>query len=615
MDLTDLNARFKESQDVSAFSRAAAEECIRFARLGNQWPDDIEKVRSSDRRPCLVINRLPAFIRQIVNDARMSKPAMLTRPVDNGADPRTSSVINGILRHIERASTADVAYDTAIDHAITCGFGFFRLDMDYAHCDSFDMELRVERISNPLNVYWDVTSTRFDAKDWSYAFIVDEIEEREFKRKHGKNTDAVSFNADTHPRSSSDAVESVVVAEAWYKEIKTRKLLLIRFMDGTEQVIREGVLEERVKNGLILPGSFEVAREREAEYGAVKRCVLSGADILEETEWQGSTIPVCPVWGDEVIIDGRRHFRSMVTDAMDPQRQYNYWRSAATELVALAPKAPFIAPIGSIPPAERHKWETANTRSHSILFYDASAGNMPTRQPFAGVPAGAVNQAMLNADDIKAVIGLHDASLGAQGNETSGRAILARQKEGDVSNFHFIDNMNRAIRYLGQCMVELIPHIYSTREAVRILGEDNEETIVNLNPNPGQGTILNDDGEPVLYDLTVGHYDVEVKSGPSFGTQREEAREAMMEIIRSVPGAGQYMADLLFETFDWPGADKLAERARMLVQAQIAQLMPQPAPPPQGMPPQGPGNGQMPPIPPQGIPPQAPPQMPPGGMQ
>lgn len=599
MELKDLKARFKESQDVSSFSRAAAEDCIRFARLGKQWPSDIERVRSDDHRPCLVINRLPAFIRQIVNDARMSKPAIVTRPVDNGADPKTSSVINGIVRHIERASTADVAYDTAIDHAVTSSFGFIRLDMDYAHADSFDMELRVERISNPLNVYWDVSSTRYDAKDWTYAFIMDEIEEREFKRKYGKKTDAINFSADIHPRATTDAVESVVVAESWYKETKTRKLLLIRFMDGTEQVIREQVLEERMESGLILPGSFEVAREREAEYGQVTRCILSGADVLEETEWQGSTIPIAPVWGDEVIIDGRRHFRSMVTDAMDPQRQFNYWRSAATELVALSPKAPFVAPLGSIPPQERAKWETANIRSHSILFYDASQGAMPQRQPFAGIPAGAVNQAMLNADDIKAVIGLHDASLGAQGNETSGRAILARQREGDVSNFHFIDNLNRAIRYLGQCMVELIPHVYSTREAVRILGEDNTETLVRLNPNPGQGTILNDDGEPVMYDLSVGHYDVDVKAGPSFGTQREEAREAMLEIIRSVPGAAQYMADLLFETFDWPGAEKLTERAKMLVEAQIAQLAP--PPPPQGMPPQGvppgmappPGNGGM----------------------
>lgn len=605
MDLKDIKARYKESSEVSAFSRKAAEDCIKFARLGQQWPEDLSNIRNSEGRPCLVINRLPAFIRQIVNDARMSKPAIITRPVDNGADPHTSTVINGMIRHIERASTADVAYDTAIDHAATGGFGFIRMDMDYAHCDSFDMELIVERVPNPLNVFWDVTSTRFDARDWSYAFIIDEVEISEFHRRFGKKSEPVDFSADLDPRMRSDAVESVVVAEGWTRELKTRKLLLIRFPDGSLQTIRESDLEERVNAGMILPGSFEVAREREAEYGHVTRRFLSGDDVLQEDEWAGSTIPIAPVWGDEVVIDGKRHFRSMVTDAMDPQRQFNYWRSAATELVALAPKAPFVAPIGSIPPSERGKWETANTRSHAVLFYDPSQGNMPTRQPFAGVPAGAVNQAMLSADDMKAVIGLHDASMGAQGNETSGRAIMARQREGDVSNFHFIDNLNRAIRYLGQCMVELIPHVYSSRSAVRILGDDNEETIAQLNPNPGTGTVMGPDGEPLLYDLSVGHYDVDVKAGPSFGTQREEAREAMMEIVRSVPDAGMYMADLLFESFDWPGADKLAERARMLVEAKMAQAMPPPPPPP-GMAPPGPPmpwNGQMPPPPP-GMPPQ-----------
>ena len=599
LNLRDIKDRFRESSEVSSLSRRAASDCIKFARLGEQWPDELVQLRSGDSRPCLVINRLPSFIRQVVNDARISKPAIVTRPVDNGADPRTATIINGIIRHIERASTADVAYDTAIDHAVTCGFGFFRLGMDYAHCDSFDMELQIDRVYNPLNVYWDVSSTRFDARDWSYAFIVDEIEESEFKRRFGANAETSHFNADQEPRIISDSVESVIVAETWTKEVKTRKLLLIRFMDGTLQTIREDTLQERMDAGLILPGSFEVTREREAEYGHVTRRFVSGAEVLEETEWPGSTIPVCPVWGDEVVVDGKRHFRSLITDAMDPQRQFNYWRSAATELVALAPKAPFIAPIGSIPPNERVKWETANTRSHSVLYYDPSAGPMPTRQAFAGVPGGAVNQAMLVADDLKSVMGIHDASLGAQGNETSGRAIMARQREGDVSNFHFIDNMNRAIRYGGQCLVELIPHVYSSREAIRILGEDNAELVVNLNPNPGLGTIFNDDGEPLLYDLTVGHYDVDVKSGPSFGTQREEAREAMLEVIRSVEGAGMYMADVLFESFDWPGAEKIAERARLFVEANMARLNPQPPAtppmPPPSAPPQQPfppGQGQ-----------------------
>lgn len=598
MDFKDFKARFKESQEVSSFSRQDAEKCIRFARLGEQWPEDLKAVRNSDGRPCLVINRLPAFIRQIVNDARMSKPAIITRPVDNVADPKTSNVINGIIRHIERASVADVAYDTAIDHAVTSGFGFFRLALDYAHADSFDMEIMIERVANPLSVFWDVSSTRFDAKDWSYAFVLDDVDIKEFKRRWGKK-EPVNFSADLDVRVEHDSVENVTVAEAWFKETRTRKLLMIEFIDGTRQVIREAVLEERVQNGLILPGSFTVNRERDAEYCHVTRRFLSGADVLEEEDWPGSTIPICPVWGDEVVIDGRRHFRSMVTDAMDPQRHHNFWRSAATELIALAPKAPWIAPLGSIPPDQQHKWETSNTRSHAVLYYDPSAGNMPQRQPFAGVPAGAVNQALMSADDMKAVIGLHDASMGARGNETSGRAILARQREGDISNFHFADNMSRAIRYAGQCIVELIPHIYSQRETIRILGDDEAEVVVNLTPNPGDGPVMNDDGTPMLYDLTVGHYDVDVKAGPSFGTQREEAREAMLEIIRSVPGAAQYMADLMFDTFDWPGADKLAERAKIIVQSQLAQLAPQPE---QMQPAPMPGNG-LPPASGQGMPP------------
>ena len=346
---------------------------------------------------------------------------------------------------------------------------------------------------------------------------------------------------------------------------------------------------------------MEEVDRRDAEYYVVKKRTISGVEVLDEEDWPGSMIPICPVWGTEVILDGRRHFRSLIRDAKDPQAMVNFWRSASTELVALAPRAPFIMPEDAMPKdtQEQIKWATANARSHSHLLY---AGNvMPQRQPFAGVPAGAVQEALNASDDMKSIIGIYDSSLGARSNETSGRAILARQREADTANFHFIDNLSRAIRYAGQCLVEIIPSIYSERQSVRILGEDMAEKVVKLTTQQGGG-LVGEDGERQLYNLSVGKYDVTVKSGPSYATQREETREFLLEIMRQVPGAAQFLGDIALDNMDFPGAQQAAKRLRTVMQAQgvipgpNGQMMPQPGSMPmagQQPQPEAPGNPMM----------------------
>jgi hypothetical protein len=313
------------------------------------------------------------------------------------------------------------------------------------------------------------------------------------------------------------------------------------------------------------------------------------------------------VWGEEVFLDGRRHFRSMVHDAKDPQRMFNFWRSASTELVALAPRAPWVGPKGFVPKGQEGKWQTANTRSYGYLEYEGQIP--PQRQPFAGVPAGALQEALNASDDIKAITGIYDASLGQRSNETSGRAILARKAESDNANFHFIDNLGRAIKYAGRCLVEIIPSVYGPRQTVRILGEDMAEKVIGLTHQDGGSSQPGLDGEQRLYNLAVGKYDVAVSTGPSYATQREESREVLLEIMRQVPDAAALIGDIVVEHLDFVGADKVAERLRMMLPPQMqqgggmpqgmpGQPMPgQPAPMPGGPPtPGAPGGAPFPPM-------------------
>ena len=560
--LSDAKQAFQLAYDAESDNREAALDDLRFARLGEQWPEQAKHQRETDGRPCLTINRMPTFIRQVVNDARMNKPAIKCHPADDVADPATADILNGLIRNIEYTSNAEVAYDTAMEYAVTMGFGYWRVGIDYAHDDSFDLDIRIERIANPFSVYGDPHSTSADSSDWDSAFVVDRMSKEAFRSRY-KGAEEVNWDELGYGDLVDPWVEDeeLLVAEYWSRSEVVRPI--VKLSDGS---IMEADLY--MKNREIFDAvGVQIVGERNTKSWKVIQRIMTGAEVLEENDWAGRYIPVVPVYGDEVNVEGKRYLRSLIRDAKDAQRIYNYWRTTSTELVALAPRAPWIGPKGSFS-TDIEKWTTANISNHSFIEYDGAVP--PQRQPFAGPPAGALQEALNASDDIKSVVGLYDAALGARSNETSGRAILARQREGDVSTYHYIDNLSRAIRHTGRILVDLIPSVYGNERIIRVLGQDDTPTNVPLGR-----PVRMEDGTERIYDLASGKYDITVEAGPSFTTKREEAATQMIELIRANPQIAPIIGDLLVKNLDWPGADEIAKRLQAMLPQQLQGQNPQ----------------------------------------
>ncbi|PZQ59241.1 MAG: hypothetical protein DI570_16405 [Phenylobacterium zucineum] len=392
--LAGAREAFARAADAEAENRREALDDLRFARLGEQWPERVRRERELDGRPCLVINKLPSFIRQVVNDARQNSPAISVHPVDSGADPETAEVFNGLIRHIEQSSDADVAYDTALDFAVTSGVGYFRINTRYAADDGFDQDLAIERVANPFAIYGDPESIGADSSDWNTAFVVDSLPRAAFEARW-KGAEAADWMGDGREGAAGPgecAGERVVVAEYWRRERTTHEVLALS--DG--QIVEESVY--RAQKALFdALGVSVVGQPRKVASHKVVQRILSGAEVLETVDWAGRFIPIVPVYGEELIVDGRRRLRSLVRDAKDPQRMFNYWRSVSTELVALSPKAPFIGRKGAFE-TDAAKWATANTQSHAYIEYDGP--EPPQRQGYAGIPAGALQEALNASDDI-----------------------------------------------------------------------------------------------------------------------------------------------------------------------------------------------------------------------
>jgi hypothetical protein len=569
---------FARAVDAARENHDAFEADIRFALLEDQWPEQVKRIRDQDGRPMLTINKLKAFIKQVVNDARQNKPSIKVHPVDDAADKETAEVMDGLIRNIEYTSNAEVAYDTATNGAVTGGFGYFKINLDYAHDDTFDMDIRIERVSNPLSIYPDPYSTAADSSDWSSAWEVEWMTHDEFETQFGKEAGKIDwsdFCSGVEGRELWVSESQVLVGKWWKREEITRNLCLMS--DG--QVFDRDKYKERKE--FFDSVGITCVKEREAKSWKVTRRIMSGEKELKKETWPGIYIPIVPVYGDEIDVNGKRYFHSLIRGAKDAQRSFNYWRTAAAELVALAPRVPFIGPKGFAKSDPR--WKTANSQNHQFLEYDGQVP--PQRQPLdSGSAAGSLQEALNASDDIKATIGMYDASLGARSNETSGRAIMARQREGDVSTFHFQDNMARAIRHAGRILLDLIPKVYDQERVIRTIGEDGSQDAVPLKqPVP----VMGEDGQPQMeavldpntgmpaprpvtriFDLTQGKYDLTVTSGPSFTSRREEAANMMTQFIQAFPAAGPAIGGLVAKAMDWPGADEIAKRLDALLPPQ-----------------------------------------------
>ena len=557
--LEEIRSRFKHAHESWEEPRRQALDDLKF-RAGEQWPEKLKAQRATDGRPCLVVNRIPQFLRQITNDQRQNRPAIKVHPVDDGGDNETADVIQGIIRHIENNSNAEAAYDTAFESAACGGFGYFRIATDYCDEKSFDQDILIKRVHNPFAVFFDPSSVEPDGSDANFAFIVEDMPKDEYKAAYPGSDLTVDGMWDVEGNSAPDWVteNGARVAEYFYKKFEKKQIALLS--DGT------------VVDADQLPEDFpeeNVIDKREAEIVRVKWCKTNGVEILEQNEWMGKYIPIIPVFGDDLHIEGKRILEGVIRQAKDPQRMLNFWKSAETEAIALAPRAPFIAAEGQLEGYEQD-WKSANSRNHAVLQYKPTTlgGQMappPQRQAFEPAVQAITMASREAADDLKETTGIFDAARGARSNETSGVAIQRRQMQAQTSNFHFVDNLTRSLRFAGRILVDLIPRIYDNARAVRILGEDGTQRVVRVN----EQYVDQDTEKDTLYDLSAGKYDVTVSVGPSFASKREEAAASMLELSKANPQIWAIAGDLMARNMDWPGSDEIADRLKKMLPPQL----------------------------------------------
>ena len=526
---------------------------LRFITGVGQWDDVSRQEREQEGKPCLTLNSLPQYVRQVTGQIRDLNPAIKTVAGDSEASEEVAEILEGLIRHIEYKSGAVAIYEATGESAASCGFGAFRIRAVYSDDETFDQELLVERIHNPFAVYFDPSAKDPTRKDAEWCIITDKMPVEDFKEIYGDKAVPEDVNHQSDPDWHHwRADETVTIAEHFWKE----------YEESTIWLLESGQIVTNVPEGI------RTVRSRKVRKPKVMWAKVSGLDVLEgPQEFPSKYIPVIAVTGEEIHLGEEMYRSSVIRHAKDAQRLMNYSRSAHAELVALQPKAPYLITAKQVAGLETF-WNEANKKNRPYLPYNADekAPGAPQRVPPPVPSSGLMQEIMLAAEDLKRTTGIYDAGLGAKSNETSGVAIAQRKQESQNSTSIYADNTVKAVEHGGRVMLDMIPRIYDTQRIIRILGEDEEQKMVQIN-----GMQEDMEGPIPINDLTIGKYDVKVGVGPSYSTKRQESAEGMMAFVQAVPAAGAVTADLIAKAQDWPEADRFAERIKKTLPPGVAE--------------------------------------------
>lgn len=572
--IQEAKERFDRCVDWESMARERFLEDIRFANgdsdNGYQWPNDTRKNRDAEKRPVLTVNKTRQYNLNIINDGKQNKPTVKIRPAGKEASFDGAQVMEGLVRYIEYKSNAQAIYDKASEFQVQGGVGYWRVTTEYADNESFDQDIVIKKIKDPLMVYIDPDANEPDKRDMRFAFVFDDMARDRFNAEYPHlinmiGTSPVAMGTDWIDK------DHVKVCEYYRVSMYKDKLYLITNPETGEAktLPGKGVSKEIIKALMEDP----TTKVRDIEVKKVEWFKIAGDQIIDKKIWAGTTIPIVQVLGEETIIEGKLDRKGHTRALKDPQRIYNYWTSSAVEFVALQSKSPFVGAAQAIEGYETY-WRTANTVNHSILPYNHVDDNgteipPPQRQAPPTMAPAYLQGMQIAAEEMRMASGQYQEDMGEQSNAISGKAITARQRQGDNATYHFIDNLGIAIRYTGAIIIELIPKIYDTARIVKILSEDGTPTDIRIDPNAAQEIAQQQqatlDKVSLIFNPNFAKYSVEADIGPAYATKRQEAFTAFTQIIAQSPQLMQVAGDLMFQAADFPMADELAKRLKKMV--------------------------------------------------
>lgn len=566
----------------SSFRKKFVEDC-KFAAAdtynGWQWPDEIRKTRDLSDRPCLTMNIVRQHNLQIENESRRNKASARVLGLGNGATQESANVVKAIIRHIEYTSKAQRnAYTPARHYQVAGGVGWWRITTDYESNDSFDQEIYIQGIPDPLSVYMDPDCQRLDCSDARYAFVFSLLPRDlvlSLVPNYPWDTAAPKTPIGIAPGESFNLEKDHWMVAEYFRQVPRQDKLLSFVQRGERMSVRASTMSAEMREELMRD---PLTMSRNIVDKVIEWKLIVGDQIVDETIWPGKYIPLIRVLGEQHIVGGLLdrcgHTRAM----QDAQRMFNYNASGSVEFGALQSKTPWVAPAAAIEGLEG-VWNTANTENHSVLPWKHVDDDFPDKDIPAPQRIEPPTSSPLYNDGMKSAFewmmmtsGQYANQQGQMGNERTGTAIQERLQQGETSTYHFQDNYEDALVYTYQQIIDLIPKIYDTRRVKHIMADDGTEMEVDIDPRAAQAYTqeMNYQNEVIsrVFNPAMGKYDVAAEIGPNMTSKRKEAVESLTLMLTEAPALTGIIGDILLRNMDFDDAQEAAMRLKRMVPPQ-----------------------------------------------
>ena len=563
--MKDMREKYDRATEAERDNRKLALDDLTFVAVpGNQW--DAKQKAARKNRPCYEFPILRSHWRQVVNDQKKARPAVKVRGLKD-ATTEGAELRQGLIRNVESVSDASYAYDQAFELLTASGFGVWRVITEYSEDDGWEQDFRVKPIKDALNSVWADPDAESGCGD--FCFVEESINREKFKARW---PDAAIVDFDSSAAKSAGnwfGEDDVRVAEYWRKVPVQKEICLLSDGRSVEAAEYAPIADELAQQGVTC------TRTRKVQGSKVLMSIVSGTEELEGPfESVFDDIPIVILHANRHYIDGQWHWMGMVRPSRDPQKLLNYNFTAGQEALAKQHKStPLVTPKMLEGEGVKRMWDNSNAADVPYLPFTADPsvpGGGPSYLTAPPIHNGFVQMGQMSIDMLKASDGIYDASVGARSNETSGRAIMARQQEGDTATFDYQDKLAEGIKKTGQLIGRALHKVYDTPRVVRVIGKDGGETWKKLyeevvDRQTGQPTVIN--------DLSQGKYDYTVSTGPSYDTQRMEFVDAVVQIGQGNPQMQALLADLVVGAMDFPKAEEAAERLKLMLPPQVQQSM------------------------------------------
>ena len=599
--VTLARQRWSQAEDADEPQRAR-ERLMLQAYAGDQWPADIKAARMGQQilngapavpaRPTLVINKFREPVRQVLNQERASDIGISLVPADDfgdlGVTPDDTEITlrEGLIRRIQRESIAADARTWAFARAVQAGRGYYMVMTRYLPGKTWDQEVYLHRIYNQAGVMLDPSHTMPDGSDCEWEFVGTDLSweryQAEFGRLGNGKKNPVCGASDQEWRglgdeapgwfTTNDSVDgkrrNVRVVDYWYKSYTTKTLALMP--DGSTVWADE------------LPEGVEPEDTRPVSTPTITWCKLDGCQVLEETTWPGTLMPIVKVVGEEMQpYDGDRRVQGLVEPAMDAQLGFNYMVSKQVEQIGLTPIPPLMVDPVAISGYEA-MYNASATRALPYLptrTYDDQGRQLtPPHRPNVDPNILAISQSIQMFDmAIKSTTAVPDSTLGnVDPTLKSGKAIAEVVANAQMSTSNFLDNLVRSMRYEGQIINDLLYPIYGVRPGrlMRVLNGEGEPEQLRLVGQEGQPQVMGAQQPDKVYKLTKdAHFNVIIKVTKSFDSRRTQEATIISELLSANPVLMTWFGDLFFKNQDGPGHQQMADRAKVMLDPKILQLL------------------------------------------